>query len=310
MLAFCPEPIEDEWLYGFVGRWFIQSGFQSWRKFLVAAFGRQADFSSHKVIHCPELRSTIAAVASSSWVAANLTLVPFFRPLLGFKPYSAFMNASTPGTRELMRSGQHRGHVQKYHWLASCPFCTKDQIDRNGFTTWLRSHNLPGVYMCLKHRIRLHRIQIIPASNTFVPVPNIYPKRNELKFSDEFLVYSRRSLEVCNGNHAWIPQQRRNEIWRQALKKKYGAELEFHQLIASFEKALMNHSELAKRVFSSKFRQLSIEQFMNSRILQNSTQNMSAAIVFAEVLFENGINDFLKAATSTGENGESDNGLL
>lgn len=306
MLAFCPEPIEDELLYGFAGRWFIQSGFQSWRKFFIAAFGSQADFSSPKLIHCPELRSTIGVVASSSWVAENLTLIPFYRPLLGMTTYSTFMEASTPGTIKLMRSGQHKGRDPEYHRLAFCPFCAADQIDRNGFATWLRSHNLPGVDMCLKHRIRLHSIQIPPASSTFIPVPNTGPKPIEREFSGKFLVYSHRSLEVCNGNHAWIPRPKRNRIWKKALKERHGAKLEFHKVIESLERDLMTHPELFRRVRGSELGRSEVGPFLNLRSGNHSTQSMSVAIVLAEVVFEDGINGFLKAATSTDESGDTE----
>jgi hypothetical protein len=172
----------------------------------------------------------------------------------------------------------------------------------------MRSHNLPGVDFCVKHKIRLHNIYTVPSSASYTPVPTTKPRHNEVEFPDESLVYPRRAIEVCSGGYGLISMTMRNRTWKRAIQEKYGSKFIMFGPNQSFEKDLMNHPELYSRVRGSKSK---LPDYWTVMLIKGdgSTQSMHDSIVLAEILFKDGIHGFLKAATCMDESRDSDCGL-
>lgn len=314
MLSFCPEPIEDELLYGLVGRWFIQSGFKSWRKFLIAAFGTRPTLSSREVIVSLALRSAHAEVASTSLAAEQLTVLPFHRPLMKRSTYATFRTAASLKSLASVRVSPitSGATAAKDAYIQFCPFCASEQREKLGFATWLRSHNIPGVDMCLTHRSRLHNRTIPVQCASFFPVPTTGPKRYEYEFPDDDLLYSRRAFQVCTSNHEPIPIGVRHRVWRCAIQAKYGQRRLDKRHSQLLEEDLMKHPKLLQRIWRctsdpSPIHRL-VEAFTKGL---DRTESMREAIVLAEVLFEDGVNGFLRdAVMSIGLNETEDEDSL
>lgn len=297
-----------------MGRWFIQSGFKSWRKFLIAAFGTRPALLSKELIVSLALRSTHAEVASTSLAADRLTVLPFHRPLMKRSTYATFCRTASAEALASIRVSTIRSGSAgaKDAYIQFCPFCASEQREKLGFATWLRSHNIPGADFCLTHRSRLHNRTIPVQSASFFPVPTTGPKRYEYEFPDDDLLYTRRAFQVCNAIHEPISIRIRHRVWRRAIQAKYGQCRLEERHSRLLEEDLMKYPKLLQRVWRSTSDPSPIHRLVGVFTTGlEGTESMREAIILAEVLFEDGINGFLREAErSNGVNEPEDEDCL
>ena len=173
MMTFIPTPLEDEWLYSVVGRWFALSGFASESKFCVAAFGSSLDTSSLNAAYFVNLTWQGGSTIDRSSIPEKLSLLPAARPFINEVLYAKYF-ALPPDSNERWSTWHPKTESltrpPKYRY---CQVCATEQRSKFGFAFWLRAHQLPGVGACVKHSVELKNVRARPNHLDMVPIEDI-----------------------------------------------------------------------------------------------------------------------------------------
>lgn len=182
MMKFVPPRLDDELMYGFVGRWSARSGFKTPTRFMVAAFGPTYDMgSARRSLPC-EVKSSCGVALDIGAATERLTLLPFYRPfmepalvkvLCELPPGGASKPVRLPSVGKLSISSP----VLRY-----CAICCERQFRTEGVLSWSRSHNLPGVSACWAHGCRLGSVRVTAPILRFVfppPSPTVMPNASQ-----------------------------------------------------------------------------------------------------------------------------------
>lgn len=159
MISFVPSPLEDELPYGFVGRWFLLSGFDDFFCFSFAALGVMPDLTSVGNPLSEGLFSACGQLVSGEDVGRRHTLLPFFSTLLSTHDYACLVSGA-PYDGDLGFDLGVGFREQRFARLKYCPQCAECQEEEHGFATWLRAPNLPGVVACWKHGCSLLAVPV------------------------------------------------------------------------------------------------------------------------------------------------------
>jgi hypothetical protein len=90
-------------------------------------------------------------------------------------------------------------------FLRVCRQCIRDDLKRHGESYWHRSHQLPGVHICLKHNGELMETNV-PAKGLFtMTLPNEAQHfRYSPLLSQPYLTQiAKASVEILDRDHAW-----------------------------------------------------------------------------------------------------------
>lgn len=165
MMTFFPVPYDDEILYSILARYHIRSGNTSIKATLQDIYGKTSvtavvDLPSHlqRLIYNMPINTQYTA----DDLVDKHTLYPF---------YSAFLPPQqAEKIREYMKNDKGGGIYNKIGLMASsitlnqyfkfCPQCVKEDMEKYGELYWHRVHQIPGVYVCPKHKISLHDSQV------------------------------------------------------------------------------------------------------------------------------------------------------
>jgi hypothetical protein len=162
MLSFFPTPYPDELLYSIITRHHIRSGNKSFRQTLLELL----EYSSqqfcnldlpnnllHLVKHLP-----LGSVYSVESFINEHTLYPFYKNFLTSSELWLLedrmrkkLNGSIFSLAKIPSSSEH-GSQQ---FLKFCPACLEQDIETYGEAYWHRTHQVPGMFVCLKHPIAL-----------------------------------------------------------------------------------------------------------------------------------------------------------
>jgi hypothetical protein len=298
MLPFCPNAIDDEWLPGFLSRWFRQSGFISWQKFLCASIGAHPLFLSQSVVQICDLQVNSSLLKTSRCVAKEMTIFPFVLPLLGtnaldrielaFKKSSSCMISVSNA-----EIGNGRNSGPRF-----CPACRNEQLSANGFAVWLRCHNIPGVTACWKHSCLL---QHIPASNPKSRLPEVPLSGDRAvgKLQDGELIFARRARAMCLGQFGHVGISQRSAPWNSAIAKRIGHSPKPTCIEEWLQKKFGLHNRAIHLSTGLNSTELASKLSQSSRYGVDRNHSMNETIWFAEALFDDGIIDFLNIAVSS-----------
>jgi hypothetical protein len=100
-----------------------------------------------------------------------------------------------------------------------CRACASEHFDRSGSTTWLRSHNLPGVRVCTKHGCWLDTLRFTPYDLSLPPAETTTPElANTLGTPNARDLKSARLLvDLLQADLPWIGHELRAKLFRQRL---------------------------------------------------------------------------------------------
>jgi hypothetical protein len=165
MLGCLPKPIDDELLYSILARYRTLIGTPASRLVLASAFGCEQRYA---YVSLPDGLAHLAdSLPAVDWrpeqLVDDFTLFPFFARFLAPQIHSEIRNRLIDGTitahpnlRKLFRN-QIIGHKT----LNFCPACVESDAKRWGMPGWRRHHQMPGVFVCAEHALRLRSSGIL-----------------------------------------------------------------------------------------------------------------------------------------------------
>ncbi len=167
MLAYFPEPYEDELLYSLLARYHRHMGSSSPKQTLDDLFG------SRNVIAGLDLQGHLGRLSAHlppEWgltperLAAEFTLHPYY---LAFQPTAVrervlqtVTDGSLAGLHLLLGLAPAASRVKK---LRFCPACVQTMEGRHAEPYWRRTHQLPGALICSEHGSILRESSVPPA---------------------------------------------------------------------------------------------------------------------------------------------------
>ena len=165
MLGFFPTPYPDELLYSIVARYHLRSGNKSFRQTHEELF-ETTELNPDKIILPNNLNFLVNQLPQGSILTVESlikrnTLYPFFRTFLIPIEIYSFKNLlrekssiSISGAAKI--SDKERNTVLKF-----CPKCYLKDEKKYGEAYWHRQHQIPGMQVCLNHKIPLASSQVL-----------------------------------------------------------------------------------------------------------------------------------------------------
>jgi Tn7-like transposition protein D/TniQ len=161
VLAYFPTLYCDELLYSWFARYHVHSTNVSPKQ-------TKYDLSSSKFTAVPDLPSNLRSVFEGlkHFDIPNLDSWIIHHTL--FRYYTTFLNEEMRRKVYMtMDSGNHSGAihaligimasaVKENQYFRFCPKCFQEDISTKGEVYWYTFHQIPGVYICLKHSVCLH----------------------------------------------------------------------------------------------------------------------------------------------------------
>jgi hypothetical protein len=297
MLPFCPNAIEDEWLPGFLSRWFRQSGFISWQKFLNASIGAHPPFVSESVVQICDLKVNYKLVKANRCVAKEMTILPFVLPLLGTNVLDRIELAFKKSSSCVVSVSNAEIGGGRNSRPRFCTACANEQLSSHGFAVWLRCHNIPGVTACWKHSCLLQHIPALNPKSRIPEVPLSDVNKVDMPQNGE-LIFARHVRAICLAQFGNIGIFQRAAPWNAAIATRIGhspkpifiKEWLLHKF-GPHDRAIHLSTGLKSIALATKLAQ-------GSRYGVDRSHSMNEAIWFAEALFDDGIIEFLNMAVS------------
>lgn len=154
-----PEFDNDEMTYGGIGRYKPRLEPISNKDF-VCLMGEDkfATIITDLPTHLQYLSNMIPSVYgyTPEYIALKHTLLPFYRLFLLEKTLSTIFKAMLIYKgRYLGYLGVGRSSTIRPKYLRTCPKCALEDISQLGYPYWHRTHQLPGIDVCYKHKVFL-----------------------------------------------------------------------------------------------------------------------------------------------------------
>lgn len=158
-LSFIPPLLPDQTLYSWVSIFHEMSGNATEQETLIQLFGseragRHFHIPSHLATFCAATQLTLGP---PEVIATSATILPAY---LRFRPNSTNSNVlqriygnQTAGIAQTLRTSSTPLHTfppRRY-----CRLCIERDLQREGIAYWHRTHQLPGVLVCIDHGIPL-----------------------------------------------------------------------------------------------------------------------------------------------------------
>lgn len=146
-LRHIPEPLPDELASGHLGRLYLLNGITPTKRQITSTIHSLTDYQGSSYIDTLALLSGL----SFSHYVFHHTLLPFFRAVQAESPKA--WNMVDPSDSWVQPS------ANRAHPLGAllCPHCVEEDMTFWGFSYWRRTHQLPGLGVCLKHQTALLR---------------------------------------------------------------------------------------------------------------------------------------------------------
>ena len=161
-LASFPRLYPDELLYSGLARYHIRSGNQKFRQTDLDLFGYSSQ-QACRVTLTNNLKGLVKQIAHISdyrvrWLMENHTLYPFYAafltPIEIRKLESATIEKRSGSILEQARVDLDSTNDRR-KYIKFCPECFDTEVEQYGEPYWHRSHQIPGVIICTKHKILL-----------------------------------------------------------------------------------------------------------------------------------------------------------
>lgn len=116
----------------------------------------------------------------------------------------------------------------KFGCAKECASCNKENLDEFGTTTWMRSHQLPGVSVCWRHGCVLY---VRKFRKTGIDLPEIKEFCSpQIKVSPDEHIYSKCIKEVSELGLPWLHPDDRAAFYRHRLSQIERGEVECHSV--------------------------------------------------------------------------------
>jgi hypothetical protein len=194
---------QDEALLSVVQRYVVMDCASTYKKAAKSLFGSSSlQFCSHFSSVIPTLIQ-LGDLNHEQWVNRH-TILPIYKAFTPANRYlDAYNHLINGRSEEVFKSLSFMANRQNvFGEMKYCPQCAKEDLDAVGLAYWRVMHNLPGVYVCYKHFIRLHsktvtrkRFDNWPSSETHIPVKASQNEMGLVRFAKYFQYHSDESTQ-------------------------------------------------------------------------------------------------------------------
>ncbi|WP_117149375.1 TnsD family Tn7-like transposition protein [Paraliobacillus zengyii] len=158
MIGYFPHPYKDESIYSIVARYHYHMGNKSKYHTLEELFSKTVSLNTEYINNLDQLSSKINHFSNQPGyeLLINHTTVPLYYPfnkttLLTNNPFLL---------PSIYRYKKRHNDIKPKENLHFCTDCLNEQIEELGEGYWNRWHQIPGVFVCLKHKIPLLKHQM------------------------------------------------------------------------------------------------------------------------------------------------------
>ncbi|KRG13995.1 Tn7-like transposition protein D [Virgibacillus soli] len=158
MVGYFPIPYKDELYYSIIARYHFHTSSPSKTITTKELFGIKHFTNIEYPVGLDHLIPQINFFSESytkEYFIDNHTMIPLARPFKEKGWYEKILDHQYTVTQNKKIFSSKHGDVEFKDYLFYCSECLKDQIDYHGEGYWNRLHQVPGVYVCTKHRIPL-----------------------------------------------------------------------------------------------------------------------------------------------------------
>lgn len=196
-MHFFPTPYENELLYSILVRYCIRSGnikdihniediFGKRSCIAIFEFASNLDFLFKNLPYGNELKI--------EEIINNHTIFPMYAHFLKEETANDILNEmmGEKGDRVYIKLGLISNTVKLNKYMMFCPKCLDENIDLYGESYWDRLHQIPGVFVCYKHKTLLYRSrELIRGGNR----QRYIAQSKENCIIENSIVYSKEVLE-------------------------------------------------------------------------------------------------------------------
>jgi|GEM_PF-1586242 len=179
-MHFFPIPYKNELLYSILARYCIRSGNVKSIHNFEDIFGKRScvavfEFASNldRLIKNLPYGSELTA----KYLIYNHTIFPFYAHFMSKDEEEKVIEEmrGDRGDKVYTRLGLVSNSLKLNEYMMFCPECIKENIKIYGESYWDRLHQIPGVFVCYKHKTLLHKSKILTrGGNRQVYVPQNY----------------------------------------------------------------------------------------------------------------------------------------
>lgn len=194
MIGFIPKLYPDELLYSFIARYHSHSLNKCTKYTFEELFGRKAYFAVPDLpINLKELSNELNLFLKIDvhQLMKKHTMLNYYINFIPENKKSFVKDAMITGDRKgavHMMTGIMASKVKEKKYLLFCSNCAEEDSSRYGEIYIRLNHQLPGVYVCIKHRVILDESSYSYRS-----------KRKDLKFPKIESTF-RKAIDQCNGS--------------------------------------------------------------------------------------------------------------
>lgn len=251
MIGFFPTPYPDELFYSVCARYSQVVKYKDSRdlsKELFSSVNASAIYDLPCNLNSFVLKLPINYCYTSEKIIDNLTLLPYYSPFLPRKivekTRQQMKTANCSGIH--FRLGIMASRIKFPKYLKYCFNCLTEDLTQFGETYWHRSHQLPGVLICWKHKEKLGESLVRTNTSvdtfvytptrqlTFEPVKNTFTKT----ITDELWKISVMSNLLLFGKYPIKGKFELSNIYKEILIKKglatYTKSLRVEKIIDEF----------------------------------------------------------------------------
>lgn len=248
LLAYFPSLYPDELLYSAIARYHITLGNNAEKQTIYDLFGNSVvcatvDLPSHLGI----LSKNLNNLYSVDFLIQNHTLFPYYIPFLKkieVERIKRYMIEGSPWGMVHSVLGIPASKIKQPDCLRFCELCIHDDVSVYHEAYWHRSHQIPGVVVCPKHREILFKTKVQYSTRAkkfeFITLTEVLNDKNEkmsinLSWMDHLVSVAKQSAVLLSLENSFIND---HTILLQHLNRRgfitAGGRIRFSQLIESF----------------------------------------------------------------------------
>lgn len=194
MISYFPKPYKNELYYSILARYYSYSGDILPSHTLKELTGGTRNIKFDVPIGLEHLVTKVksfSSIFSKDYFINNHTVFPIVRPFKRGEWKRKFLedNFNLEAPRLKLFSSKENDIESKEH-LYYCAECLKEQFGKYGEGYWNRLHQVPGVFVCTKHRVALikHSVNIHNVQDVKFVLPRFEDtKGNQEKYSSDIL---------------------------------------------------------------------------------------------------------------------------
>lgn len=226
-LCFVPQMLSDELVYSWLGRLVALNALGHPKEYLSQLFGTK------NIVPCIDLPTHLDALHNRLGVNSPYssieqlidlgTLYPYHRPFLTQERHEQVHNIliSNDGKALKVLIGRVANRFGASHPLRYCPICTMEDTQTLGTPYWKRSHQLPGVKCCIKHKCELTTYispHLVTDKRRIILAPYVNFDSKPIAASEKQILFAELSSGLLNSKLAVIDPSIRKNLYVEAIR--------------------------------------------------------------------------------------------